>query len=184
MKLFLAFPLPDPVRQSLLEASENLLTTIKRQGVRFVRPEKWHATALYIGDVEKVEELQEELRQFFSKTKGIATLPIKMKSFGGFPGLHRPKVVFAEIEANFQEFYWELATKFETWCTTPPNPEWSGHVTLARVNPGSKIVGYIVRDQSKLVTSIAEWTTSEVVLYESMPEGTYREIETYSFGGG
>ncbi len=183
MKLFLAFPLPDPVRQALAETSEPLRTAIIRQGVRFVKPEKWHATAMYIGDVEKVEELQAELRNFFAAHTELKSLAMKMKSFGGFPGLQRPKVVFAEIEADFQSFYWELATAFESWCTTRPDPEWQGHVTLARVSPGSKIVGHIVRDKARLVPSVTEWTTTEVVLMESMPEGSYREIETYRFGG-
>ncbi len=109
MKLFLAFALPDNVNTALLEATENLRTAITRQGVRLVKPEKWHVTLLYLGDLDDATTLLAELSEFFDGRK-VAPLPITLSTFDGFPSLQRPRVVFARAVAEFQDTYWELAT--------------------------------------------------------------------------
>ena len=181
MKLFLAFALPDDVRTALLEATESLRTGITRQGVRLVKPEKWHVTLLYIGDLDDPTALLAELKDFFAGRK-LSALPISLTTFDGFPGIQRPRVVFARAVADFQETYWELATSLEKFCQTPPEPEWIGHVTLARVSPGSKAVGYIVKSHAGMFKHIAEWTAGEVVLLESLTEGDYRVVESFAIG--
>ncbi len=57
MRLFIALPLPDALREALLRAQENL----RRQGVRanFSREENLHLTLAFLGEVEAAAGAQE-----------------------------------------------------------------------------------------------------------------------------
>jgi len=94
VRLFVALNLPDKVRRALWAAA----APVRELGlaVRWVRPEGIHVTLKFLGDV--VEGREPELRAALGRAvAGAPALPLVVGGFGAFPGLDRPRVIWAGL---------------------------------------------------------------------------------------
>ncbi len=176
MRLFIGVELLGDAKELILSVRERLMAAIDRQGVRFVRPEKLHVTLAFLGSVDesKVAGLVAALDQF-AGTPGMAlvTGPI-----GCFPDMRRPRVIWIGLGGDIDR----LATLAAEIASTakPLSPElgdepFKPHVTLARINPGSKEVGRVIH-QLSLEPAGAALRVDSFTLFHSRPDGTYEKL--------
>jgi RNA 2',3'-cyclic 3'-phosphodiesterase len=177
MRLFVAIELSGPARDTVLDARAKLVEFATRQGVRFVKPEKLHLTLTFLGQVaeDRVENLKTALNGL-SDSQGFTLISSEL---GGFPDLRRPKVIWLGMEGEIGKIS-ELANRVQE-ITKPFAPEqddkqFSPHITLARISPGSKDVGRIV--QHLAIEVGAEMPVTEIALFHSKSDGSYEKLHS------
>lgn len=183
MRLFVAIELPDEVRERLTTLEARLRATIARQGVRFVPPAKLHLTVRFLGAVEPeaLPVLEEDLR---SATLSLSPVRIATAGLGAFPGLRRPRVVWAGVRGEFEAL--DAAIRAATAGRREADDKpFQPHLTLARVNPGSPAVGRLLEPlaQEMREAAFGEWTAEHVALMESLPgSGDYARRALFPLG--
>ena len=97
MRLFVALNLPDRVREALWAAAAPLREL--GLAVKWVRPEGIHLTLKFLGEVSEGRE--PDLRAALGRAAaGGRALSLVVSGFGAFPGLDRPRVIWAGLEAD------------------------------------------------------------------------------------
>lgn len=165
MRLFIAVPLPQGVKQKLSDLKQPI------EGMRWQNKEQMHLTLKFVGEVDEptVNTLREELvniehRKFSMTISGI----------GYFPEGKQPKVVWAGVEEN--DALSSLHKKVEEYCQNagidPENRPFKPHVTIGRTNstPKRAVTSFINQHKNFAVHDIS---INKFVLYESKlhPEG-------------
>ena len=122
------------------EIAEQAWRTIQGSGIRhapwrWIRPENYHFTMKFLGDVagELLPALHEAARRSASRAK---LFRLSMGGIGGFPNLDRPRVIYYEIDKGFEELR-DLAGLIEDECEKAgferEKKKFRAHLTLARV---------------------------------------------------
>ena len=133
VRLFLAIPIPAPIRQAILRHVTRL-QEITGQNVRWVAEENIHLTLKFFGatDSQRLPTLQESLAD---ECAHHAAFEFSVGGFGVFPSQHRPHVLWVGVQAPPQ-----LATlqqNLEQALTRSGFPAerqpFSPHITLGRV---------------------------------------------------
>jgi 2'-5' RNA ligase len=164
----------------LLRLTENVV----HQGTRWVRPEKLHLTLVFLGHVadEKLEAV-EGVGRTVAEAAGPVSLAVT--ELGGFPHLGRPKVVWIRVEESpaLRELQSALVARLASLVTLEDR-EYHPHVTLGRVSPGSPKVGAKVRALAEELGPVtAEWTTADLILFETTADGRYEVLGRYPLTG-
>jgi len=174
-RAFIALDL-SPEALAAVEAEQvPLRAAITRQGVRFVRPDKIHLTLLFLGqlDEERLPELADALQQGIS---GLKPPRLRVGGIGAFPTIQRPKTIWLGVEEEgLGELQSAVATAAKPFAELRDDKPYRPHLTLARVSPGSKAVGFLIQPLVARLPAGTEWCPSEVVVYESTPGGDYLE---------
>lgn len=131
MRLFLALHLPKKERQRIHRAVAPLRD--RDLPVRWVRPEDYHITLKFLGDVrpEDVDAIGEVADRVTSATPRFDA---ELSGFGAFPTIRRPSVLWLGVQASpelrclKQDLEWGLAERGHERETRAFHP----HVTLAR----------------------------------------------------
>lgn len=175
-RLFLGIELPEDAREGVAALQSRLREVATRQGVRFVRPEKIHLTLVFLGPVpdDAIPAIDTACAPVCARH---LALNLVAKGLGGFPHLQRPKVLWAGIEGDLERLtalQTDLAVGLSEW-SEPEAKGYSPHLTLARISPGSKEVGWLAGNVANEFGDgdIAGWTVTEVTLFESTPDGQY-----------
>lgn len=94
LRAFIAVRFPDPLNSHLRGLQENLKS--RGWNVRWVRPDNIHLTIKFLGNIEtaRVEPICCALSEL---CRLEAPLNLSLKGVGVFPGLKRPRVVWAGI---------------------------------------------------------------------------------------
>ncbi|HKK46715.1 MAG TPA: RNA 2',3'-cyclic phosphodiesterase [Balneolaceae bacterium] len=158
MRLFIALPLPDSVKEHLSALKQ------PNEGMRW-QDGKYHLTLKFLGDTEdgKAREVQQTLGKI-----NVTPFTMSLDGFGYFPKRGQPKVLWVGVEENKQLF--ELQKKIEDACSLigfePESRPFKPHITLARMNGVAKrdVMSFI--NQHKQF-QIPEIPVKEFVLYES-----------------
>lgn len=171
-RLFVGIALNDAARENVAAVQDRLREVATRQGVRFVRPEKLHLTLVFLGDAEPegVMAACAEVCARHAPTELFST------TLGGFPDLRRPKVVWLGVEGGIDALsalQADLAA-----ALGQSTAEYIPHLTLARVSPGSKAVGYAAQTL-ELDLPPAKIEVEEVSLFESNPDGRYEILASW-----
>lgn len=84
-RLFIALTLPEPVREVIAELPRNL------HGLSWTRPEQWHLTLRFLGDVpeSQIEPLRDRLRPV-----RVEPFILPIEGVGSFPPNRPPRVVW------------------------------------------------------------------------------------------
>ncbi len=84
-RLFIAVTLPPPVRDVIAELPRNL------HGLNWTRPEQWHVTLRFLGDVaeDKIETLRQRLRPV-----RVEPFILPLEGVGSFPPNRPPRVIW------------------------------------------------------------------------------------------
>ena len=168
MRLFVAIVPPGPALADLAAAVAPLQTTAPQ--LRWTRPEAWHLTLAFLGDVAERRQSDLEVRLERAARRHPPQV-LAIAGAGAFPGPARATVLWAGFHADRQGLR-RLADSVAAGARragAPPPDEgrrYRPHLTLARSRSPA--------DVSSLVAALSElagpaWTAGEIALVRSEP---------------
>lgn len=177
MRLFVAVPLPEAVRDALAPILRRLSAL---PGVKAVERENLHITLKFLGEVDerKLEDVVGALRtvQFIPPT-------ISVSGVGAFPSPSRPRVLWAGVTGG--EALRDLAARVESALAPlgfrPEARPFHPHVTLARVKGAAPDLSWFFSEYAQLKTE--SFVVNAFVLFKSTltPRGPiYEEIARFA----
>jgi 2'-5' RNA ligase len=120
-RLFIAIDIPEDVKNRL----DLLISGLKSYvSGRFVSREKFHVTILFLGDPPVSDE---EIIKIVKEQK--LDTDINLSSFGAFPNLKKPRVLFIEVKTDLRFLYAELIEKLKIKLSGEFHP----HLTVCRL---------------------------------------------------
>ena len=157
MRLFLAFALPEPVRDQILAVADESLP------LRWQHDEQLHLTLRYIGEVDR-----HEAADLVAALGNLRVDPIEL-SLSGLDRFDRRRSGSLWIGAHPREALATLAARIERLCQQAGMPPeyraFHPHVTLARWNGRAPDLAPLLAAFAGLVTD--SWTVTEMTLFES-----------------
>ena len=96
MRLFVAALIPDAVRNALHQAREQLQRAAPDRALRWVAPENYHITLLFLGEQDETR-VPAIVQAMESARAGIAPFEIAVQGLGVFPNWNRPNVLWAGV---------------------------------------------------------------------------------------
>ncbi|MEA3345385.1 MAG: RNA 2',3'-cyclic phosphodiesterase [Chloroflexota bacterium] len=135
IRAFIAFELPDSLKESLMELQRELKGQVPQGVVRWTRPEGIHLTLKFLGQtpVDQIEDIAEALS---SACAPFSPLTYTASGLGCFPNLRRPRVIWVGIEDPAGELS-ELQKAVEDACVESgferERRAFHPHLTLGRV---------------------------------------------------
>ena len=176
-RLFLALEPSSLVRRAIADWQPKPHERLDRQGMRWVKSDKYHVTLLFLGDLP-IEQVQEET----TKLVGEAIAPhLHIGRLTGVPDNKRPGVLalaisdssghIAPLQASLQK------------ALLGSEDEYVPHLSLSRMKPASTKLGHKLRDyiHSGEHPEELEWTPEGVSLFNSLPDGSYELIQKFEF---
>lgn len=138
MRLFVALELPDDLKGRLAALAGGM------PGVRWVRPENYHLTLRFIGEVPNhtAEELDQALAHIRAKPFAITLSGLgTFEKAGRVQSLH----VVAERSPGLQHLQAKIETALQRAGLPPERKKFAPHVTLARMDgaPMAKLVSFL-----------------------------------------
>ncbi|MGH7992091.1 MAG: RNA 2',3'-cyclic phosphodiesterase [Limisphaerales bacterium] len=163
----MAIPVPAAIRSEMVRVQHELQPLAPRGVVRWAKPEQFHLTLRFLGDVssDRVAGLQESLRMACS---GAPQLHLRAQGVGFFPNARSPRVIWIGIsdgENRLADFQRKIEDAVQPFSAGPAGERFAGHVTLGRFN----LVKWL---DIKLLT-----TSAETMKDSRFGEWTVREIE-------
>lgn len=175
MKLFLALDLSPIARNALSEYVPKVREKLDRQGLKWVAPDKWHVTLVFLGDEdpETVTALAKEA------LAGAKEVRLAVGTINAFPDTKRPGTLWLGIETvkgDLDALYKSLAA-----VLPGDQEEYVPHITLGRMKPASTKLGHKLRDfmHSGAKPEDIEWTAEAVTLFNSKPDGSYETLAVF-----
>lgn len=169
-RLFIAIPLPDPVKQTL----EGVQQLLKRghHPVKWVAPEAMHLTLQFLGetDVDVLPQINLILQQVVGQN---ASHTLKLAGVGTFPHLRRPSVVWVGVggeNESLAQLQATLAQALESLGFSRESRPFRAHLTIGRVRRDATS-----RQQEELGQAISalpqvhpiSWQVTQVTLFQS-----------------
>jgi 2'-5' RNA ligase len=180
MRLFLAVPLTDEARQAL----SSLVRERAGRGLpgRVVRPENWHLTLRFVGDVGEVE--RDRVSAALDGADLGPPFDLRWEGLGAFPRTRRAAVLWIGVERgrDAAEALAEAVAEALDGAGLPPEDRpFRAHLTLSRIRPH--------QDVSALLDAVEPFgitmPVDRVVLYRSHlgPGGArYEELDSFPLG--
>lgn len=145
-RLFLAFELPEQIKQRLLEIHEPL------RGARWQRADQLHLTLRFLGEVDAVVTLQ-----VVEALSGLCTASpeIRLEGAGCFGGSHRPFALWAGLapEEALVQVREEIDSRLAPLALPPDrHAGFKPHITLARIRGGDMSAAQFAESQRGLTS--------------------------------
>ena len=158
IRTFIALELPPSLRQKLSRQAKLLAGQDKRQHIRWLPPENYHLTLVFLGDVDSasLSGLQFTLEQKLGSMKAV---PCKITTITPFP-FSRPKIAAALLEctAELLQLQTDVAKCVRSCGISIERRRFVPHVTLGRLKPfAGKSVDF--QAHNILLAGIAETVT-------------------------
>ena len=132
MRLFIAALIPDAVRDALHQAREQLQRAASDRALRWVAPENYHITLLFLGEQDEAR-LPAIMQAMEAARAGVPPFEIAIRGLGVFPNWNRPNVLWAGVSEGGQPLA-QVATALErTLLPAPSSKPFHPHITLARI---------------------------------------------------
>ncbi|MGA2684617.1 MAG: RNA 2',3'-cyclic phosphodiesterase [Verrucomicrobiota bacterium] len=189
-RLFVAISVPDAVRNEIVCVQRELQRFTSRDTVRWTKPEQFHLTLRFLGDVssDRLAALQESLRVVCS---GAPPLHLRAQGIGFFPDARSPRVVWVGINddgnrlAGLQK---KIEVAVQSFVAKPGGEHFAGHVTLGRFKlfNNFEIKALTNTVEAMKNRTLGKWTATEVEVVRSELSriGTvYRVLTTLFLGG-
>ena len=178
LRLFIAVPIPEPIRAAVLRAQAELRAAVAEKSLRWTRAGQFHVTLRFLGNVDdrRVDALTAAVGR---ACDGFGALQLRAAGIGMFPNPRRPRVVWvgvAEQRERLAMLQRVIETASAEFTNEKPEQTFTGHVTLGRCQAcGRKEIVRLValtREMEKRV--FGEWTASgiEIVRSELGPRGS------------
>jgi 2'-5' RNA ligase len=125
-RLFIAIDLPKPVKGRLEVLQKHL------DGVKWIEQQQMHLTIRFLGNVDEYlyQKLLSNLKIIHSPS-----FVYSIKGVGVFPNVHRPKVLWAGVEADdrLSTLYQKIEKVVVSSGFDPEERDYKPHITLGRV---------------------------------------------------
>jgi 2'-5' RNA ligase len=189
VRCFIAIDLSEEVRASLDAVQGRLRASAPRADVHWIAPASMHLTLKFLGEVTEAG-LAGVRGALAAAATGASSIPLSCQGLGAFPGLGRPRVLWAGLRGGLRELG-QLAAACERSLEpigfAPEKRPFRGHVTLGRVR-SPRGLGPIVRAvEAAGEADFGSWTSTEVVLYRShlrRSGAVYEPLERVRLGRG
>lgn len=171
-RLFVALPLPGPVRDALLTLACPLT------GVSWTRPEQLHLTLRFLGDVpvEKLERIQTHLAAV-----RVEPFILPIEGLGTFPPKSPPRMVWAGVGRGHPHLH-QLRQRVDNALLTAgllglDVRTFHPHITLARgTEKAASAISRWVHTQPDFVGPPFRVNTFELVASELQPAGAVHTV--------
>lgn len=171
MRLFIALPIPEPVKAEIERVQSDLRRALPRRCARWTKCEQFHLTLKFLGNIEtrRVPELADAVS---AACRAFPALKMRAERIGCFPDLRFPRVVWvwvhdaAEQLPVLQKAIEQAVAEF---TESKAEKNFTGHVTIGRTHA-------IKRRQAEVLARLAhslteryfgEWTADKVELLRS-----------------
>jgi 2'-5' RNA ligase len=171
LRLFIAIPIPEPVRDEIICVQRELQPLVPRNVVRWARPDQFHLTLRFLGDVPVagLEKLKESVN---AVCRNARPLSLRAEGVGFFPNPRSPRVIWVGIDDR-EGFLVDLQKQIETvagqFSSEPGEKNFTGHVTLGRLkNPRpADTRDLATRAQSLEKRLFGDWTALDIEIIRS-----------------
>ena len=133
MRLFVAIDLIEEIREGIAEYIARLVREVPQTASeKWVRPESLHLTLKFIGQSDRVDEIQEALRQVQA-----ASFEISIRGVGFFAP-QRPRIFWAGVDAppDLQRLATAIDAALADHGVPREKESYHPHITLARTGSG------------------------------------------------
>jgi 2'-5' RNA ligase len=189
LRLFIAIPIPEPVRDEIIRVQQELQPLVPRDVVRWARSDQFHLTLRFLGDVpaDGVEELKESAG---AVCRNARPLSLRAEGVGFFPNPRSPRVIWMGIndrEGRLVDLQKQIETAVGPFSPEPGEKNFTGHATLGRLkNPRpADTRDLAARAQSLEKRLFGEWTAHEIEIIRSelSPAGArYTSLAAFRLG--
>jgi RNA 2',3'-cyclic 3'-phosphodiesterase len=178
MRLFIAIPIPEPVRAEMIKLQDELRAAAPGPGIRWVKAGQFHLTLKFLGEVEagRAEALEAAIR---AACAGCSAFKMWAGQAGYFPNEHRPRVLWIGLHCeNGQLDSLQRAIEAATldFAEEREKGRFAAHLTLARIKFLRPTEARALAEKVQLASSrrLGEWTAHAVELIQSElhPEGS------------
>lgn len=174
----------DTVRDALTTACETLQRAAPDRALRWVAPENYHITLLFLGEQpeERVGAIVEAMQ---AARAGVSPFTIAVQGLGVFPNWNRPNVLWAGVRDGAEPLT-RIATALEKSLTPKPSGKpFHPHITLARFKTPCRDADNLRKrlyeaTQRLAATEFGRYELQAISLMQSTltPEGSiYTELE-------
>ena len=126
------------MRQEIARAQSQLRRHAPPGAIRWTRPEQFHVTLKFLGDVPAAQVAA--LKESVSKVcTGFPALPLAAHGIGFFPGAQKPRVIWAganDDSGQLAELFRQLDEALRPFAPAEKPQRFTGHITLGRFKPG------------------------------------------------
>jgi 2'-5' RNA ligase len=171
LRLFIAIPIPEPVRDEIIRVQQELQPLVPRNVVRWARPDQFHLTLRFLGDVpaDGVEDLKKSVG---AVCRNARPLSLRAEGVGFFPNPRSPRVIWVGIddrEGRLGDLQKQIETVAGQFSSEPGEKNFTGHVTLGRLkNPRpADTRDLATRAQSLEKRLFGDWTALEIEIIRS-----------------
>ncbi|MGA2787273.1 MAG: RNA 2',3'-cyclic phosphodiesterase [Verrucomicrobiota bacterium] len=171
LRLFIAISIPEPVRDEIIRVQEELLPLVPRGVARWTRPDQFHLTLRFLGDVpaDGVEDLKKSAG---AVCRNARPLSLRAEGIGFFPNLRAPRVIWVGINdgaGRLVDLQQQIETAVGPFSPEPGEKNFTGHVTLGRLkNPRpADTRDLAARAQTLEKRLFGEWTAQEMEIIRS-----------------
>jgi len=177
LRLFLAIPMPEAVRNEITGVQQEMRQLVSRDAVRWTKPEQFHLTLRFLGDVpvERVAALQEAVH---AVCRGSPALRLRAQGTGFFPNARSPRVIWAGVndgEGHLVDLQKKIEAVVRLFTKESGTERFAGHVTVGRVKFLKRPEIEKLAEHAQVVKDhlFGEWTANEVELIRSdlLPAG-------------
>jgi 2'-5' RNA ligase len=189
--------MPDTIRTFIaVEIPEYIISSIRglQQGLKdygidmgWIRPENIHITLKFLGNVEAAD-INKIYGAIYNTTDGVASISLKAKGVGVFPGIIRPRVLWVGLTGQL-EFLMRLQQTLDENLKAIGFPKekrpFKGHLTIGRIK--AKINNKIFVDALRAFSHFESETfiADKIILFKSelKPQGAvYTNLASASLG--
>jgi 2'-5' RNA ligase len=171
LRLFIAIPIPEPVRDEIIRVQREMQPLAPRGAVRWTRPDQFHLTLRFLGDVPVagLEKLKESVN---AVCRSAQPLQMRAEGVGFFPNPHSPRVVWVGMDDQaglLVDLQKRIETAIRPFTAEPGEKNFSGHATLGRLKnlkpPDARKLA--AHAQTVKDRTFGEWTAHEIEIIRS-----------------
>jgi 2'-5' RNA ligase len=133
IRVFLAVQVPDSVRRAIDGAADPLRARLPR--VRWVRPELWHFTLIFLGE-RPPDEVRQVEQVAAAACSGVSPFALDVQGTGVFPNPLRPRVLWIGADTGADELgalREKLRHALRESGIAVPDESFNAHLTVGRV---------------------------------------------------
>jgi 2'-5' RNA ligase len=171
LRLFIALAIPQNVQKVIGRAQSQLQRSSPPGAVRWTRPEQFHVTLKFLGDVPaaQVEALKVSVS---GVSAGFPPLQLSSHGIGFFPNIQRPRVVWAGAEhdqGKLAELHRQLDEATRPFAPAEKPERFAGHITLGRFKPGhpAAIDKLLARAEVHRHRHFGDWEVGQMDIFRS-----------------
>jgi 2'-5' RNA ligase len=178
LRLFVAIEIPEAILRDL--DSSLAPWRPKLAGARWVPPENWHATLLFLGATaaDRVAWVRQRLERVVAE---VAPFDTALTTFGGFPSSAHARVVWAGLDDRAGRVADLSRSVREALGAGPDDRSFAAHVTVARSDaPRALPEGFL-----SIPLPAATLSVGELVLFRShtgRPAPRYEPLARFPLG--